>query len=704
MDTLTWQYPLPHERNATLGVSAPPAPVALAGGTNLLPTPTDPQLPSNLGMPVPGRDVLVRHGALDEESGSEVPGEGQVLSQDSGQPPWHQPPVLWNDSPVSLPAVVPTMSAPMINVSMATPVPQESDISTSLPFSSDEAKGQGYPFYTSDSQSSMTGSPVAGSNSDTSQSGWEPVMYPNDPAATMGPISLHQNHRQPHNEHFKGLLKLDVNMGFTGDCKMESPTTMLHPVGPGWKKRRSASDVGPRTPSLLGPTVDAFTSPIDDLSYLIQSMGGKTSPREMTAPSMASTASAPGINFESLTLQAEESSPSLQAPLSPSLKRDANSTDPTFASCNIGVPSQEMTLNPSLIQTPSNDMVRKSVMQVFQEPGIYADAQEENLTGPVRHGSKSPRPLSPYHASTRSVTPESEHSFDNSIQNEAAVRMMQWRFPLSGSHQSLHPMDAYGPALHQGVRFPSTSRNPRRHLRTSVSEDFQGRTKHGSLFPVANSMDLRQHELPFLSPLQRHQASSMSSDMVKCQSSPGRQVSQEVPSTTGVSLSSLEEYNTLVDTQVEPDSSPRNANQSSNRHSPRENSETSFHSASQTRTPVVTTSASQAASASRRKAEALYTCPFPDCGSTFTRQYNLRGHLRSHLDERPFKCEWPGCGRSFARVHDCKRHHNLHLNIKPYQCEGCQKTFARLDALNRHYKSEASTCGIKAADKLTKPS
>lgn len=39
----------------------------------------------------------------------------------------------------------------------------------------------------------------------------------------------------------------------------------------------------------------------------------------------------------------------------------------------------------------------------------------------------------------------------------------------------------------------------------------------------------------------------------------------------------------------------------------------------------VTTSATQAASASRRRNEANFQCPVPGCGSTFTRRFNLRG-------------------------------------------------------------------------------
>ncbi|THH07163.1 hypothetical protein EW145_g3580, partial [Phellinidium pouzarii] len=103
----------------------------------------------------------------------------------------------------------------------------------------------------------------------------------------------------------------------------------------------------------------------------------------------------------------------------------------------------------------------------------------------------------------------------------------------------------------------------------------------------------------------------------------------------------------------------------------------------------VTTHATADASQRRRRTEANFQCPVPGCGSTFTRHFNLKGHLRSHNEERPFKCKWPGCDKGFARQHDCKRHEQLHLNIRPYTCQGCQRTFARMDALNRHLRSDA---------------
>lgn len=84
---------------------------------------------------------------------------------------------------------------------------------------------------------------------------------------------------------------------------------------------------------------------------------------------------------------------------------------------------------------------------------------------------------------------------------------------------------------------------------------------------------------------------------------------------------------------------------------------------------------------------ARFVCPIEGCGSTFSRAFNLNGHLRSHRDERPYVCKWPDCGKGFTRAHDCKRHESLHLSVRPFTCTSCEKTFARMDALNLHLTS-----------------
>jgi uncharacterized Zn-finger protein len=93
--------------------------------------------------------------------------------------------------------------------------------------------------------------------------------------------------------------------------------------------------------------------------------------------------------------------------------------------------------------------------------------------------------------------------------------------------------------------------------------------------------------------------------------------------------------------------------------------------------------------ARKSKTAAPFACPYEDCPKTFTRQYNLKSHLRTHTDERPFHCGYQGCMRAFARQHDRKRHYNLHLGFKPHVCGHCGRAFARLDALNRHLRSDS---------------
>jgi hypothetical protein len=90
-----------------------------------------------------------------------------------------------------------------------------------------------------------------------------------------------------------------------------------------------------------------------------------------------------------------------------------------------------------------------------------------------------------------------------------------------------------------------------------------------------------------------------------------------------------------------------------------------------------------------------FVCDYPGCGQRFTRNSNKTTHMLTHTNERPHVC--PHCKKDFTRQHDWKRHMELHDPSKKFKCSGqladgrpwgCNKEFARKDALSRHFKSQ----------------
>ena len=70
------------------------------------------------------------------------------------------------------------------------------------------------------------------------------------------------------------------------------------------------------------------------------------------------------------------------------------------------------------------------------------------------------------------------------------------------------------------------------------------------------------------------------------------------------------------------------------------------------------------------------------CGHVSDSWLDMRKHLRSHSDFRPYKCDL--CPRSFHDLYKLKRHLVIHTGLKPYQCHICDQRLSRAEHLRRH--------------------
>ncbi|XP_046368329.2 sex-determining transformer protein 1-like [Haliotis rufescens] len=88
-----------------------------------------------------------------------------------------------------------------------------------------------------------------------------------------------------------------------------------------------------------------------------------------------------------------------------------------------------------------------------------------------------------------------------------------------------------------------------------------------------------------------------------------------------------------------------------------------------------------------------YKCPY--CSVSCANNGQLKGHLRVHTGEKPFRCDFVDCGRAFARNEELTRHRRIHSGLRPHTCSTCSKKFGRKDHLNKHQKTHLKTAEKK---------
>lgn len=83
---------------------------------------------------------------------------------------------------------------------------------------------------------------------------------------------------------------------------------------------------------------------------------------------------------------------------------------------------------------------------------------------------------------------------------------------------------------------------------------------------------------------------------------------------------------------------------------------------------------------SRRNSADTFICFV--CNKTFPYKSNLEGHIRTHMDQRPYQCEV--CGKAFKRTGDLLIHSRFHDEQKQFECWDCGRRFRWKNGLDRH--------------------
>lgn len=72
------------------------------------------------------------------------------------------------------------------------------------------------------------------------------------------------------------------------------------------------------------------------------------------------------------------------------------------------------------------------------------------------------------------------------------------------------------------------------------------------------------------------------------------------------------------------------------------------------------------------------------CKKQFVNLKSFRKHLRTHIEDRPYKCKL--CPRGFTEENYLNNHMRTHIpeDQKPHECEICKRRFIHMTLLNKH--------------------
>ena len=76
-------------------------------------------------------------------------------------------------------------------------------------------------------------------------------------------------------------------------------------------------------------------------------------------------------------------------------------------------------------------------------------------------------------------------------------------------------------------------------------------------------------------------------------------------------------------------------------------------------------------------------CDWPGCTKMSKNNTDLKKHMVSHSDEKPYACDWPGCDLKFKRINQRNRHIETHSDEKNMVCD-CGKRFKNNSNLKQH--------------------